>query len=155
MQKNIKKLVLNIKILFMKTTTQTPKDIQKSWKLVNASKQSLGRLASSVAQILMGKNKVNFSPHLMCGDFVIIINSNKVKLTGKKWTQKQYYTRSRFIGSLKSTQACQLPTTTLIKKAIEGMLPKNSHRPRALKRLKIFTDSQHTYQDKNPQEVLV
>ena len=135
-----------------KTSILKTEDRKRSWKVIDASGKSLGRLASSISKILMGKDKVHFSPHILCGDFVIIINSDKIRLTGKKWTQKTYYKHSRFVGSLKETKAKDISTPELIKKAVAGMLPKNSHRQRNLKRLKVFKDSQHSYQDKKPEE---
>ena len=138
-----------------KTWTKKPTNEQKIWKVIDASEKSLGRLASSVAKLLMGKDKAEFTPHIPGEDFVIVINSDKIQLTGKKWTQKIYYRHSRFIGSLKERKACDIATPELIRKAVEGMLPKNSHRPRALKRLKIFKDSKHKYQDKKPEELAI
>ena len=138
-----------------KTWTQKPEDVQRSWKMLDASGKSLGRLASVTAKLLIGKDKAQFTPHIMGGDFVIVINSDKVKLTGKKWTQKTYYNHSRFVGSLKKRKAKDIASTELIKKAVQGMLPKNSHRPKALKRLKIFKDSNHNYQDKKPEVLTV
>ena len=138
-----------------KTWTQKPEDVQRSWKTLDASGKSLGRLASVTAKLLMGKDKAQFTPHVMGGDFVIVINSDKVKLTGKKWTQKTYYKHSRFVGSLKERKAKDVASTELIRKAVQGMLPKNSHRPKALKRLKIFKDSNHNYQDKKPEVLTV
>lgn len=134
-----------------KTWTQKSTEVSQDWKVLDASEKSLGRLASRVAGILMGKNKAQFSPHVMGGDFVIVINSDKIKLTGKKWTQKTYYTHSRFIGSLKEKKAKDIPTPELIKKAVQGMLPKNSLRPKTLKRLRIFKTSKHSYEDKQPE----
>jgi len=134
-----------------KTWTQKQEDVQRTWKVLDASGQALGRLASQAAVILMGKNKAEFSPHVMGGDFVVVINADKIKLTGKKWQQKSYYKISRFVGSLKEKKAKDIAPSELIKKAVQGMLPKNSHRPRTLKRLKIFKDSNHTYQDKKPE----
>ena len=136
-----------------KTWTQKPEEVQRSWKILNASGKSLGRLASVAAKLLMGKDKPQFTPHVMGGDFVIVINSDKIKLTGKKWTQKIYYKHSRFVGSLKERKAKDIATQELIRTAVQGMLPKNSHRPRALKRLKIFKDSHHNYQDKKLEEL--
>lgn len=138
-----------------KTWVQKPNEVKKSWKLLDATDQSLGRLASVTAKLLMGKDKPQFTPHVMGGDFVIVINSDKVKLTGKKWTQKTYYKHSRFVGSLKEKKAKDIPTEDLIKRAVQGMLPKNTHRPRALKRLKIFKDSQHIYEDKKPEALVM
>ena len=133
-----------------KTWVKKPADVQRDWKLVDAKGQSLGRLASGIANILTGKSKPDYTPHVMCGDFVVVINSNQVQLTGKKWTQKKYYKHSRFVGSLKERLAKDMPSDELIKQAVKGMLPKNTHRPRALKRLKIFKDSKHNYENKKP-----
>lgn len=138
-----------------KTWVQKPLEIQRNWKLLDASGKSLGRLASVTAKLLMGKDKPQFTPHVMGGDFVIVTNSDKIKLTGKKWIQKTYYKHSRFVGSLKERKAKDIPTDELIRKAVQGMLPKNSHRPRALKRLKIFKDSHHSYQDKKPESLVI
>ena len=113
------------------------------------------RLASSVAKILMGKDNPRFSPHLLSGDFVIIINSDKVRLTGKKRAQKTYHTKSRFVGSLKEKRVKDLSSSELIRQAVKGMLPKNSQRPKFLKRLKIFKDSQHSYSNQNPKREAV
>ena len=137
----------------MSKTSSKFEEIQRAWKVIDAEGKSLGRLASSVSKVLMGKDKVYFSPHLLCGDFVIITNADKIRLTGKKWTQKIYYKHSRFVGSLKERKAKDISSSELIKKAVAGMLPKNKHRPRNLKRLKIFKDSHHPYQDKKPQEI--
>ena len=136
-----------------KTWTQKPEEVERKWRVLDASGKSLGRLASVTAKLLMGKDKPQFTPHVMGGDFVIVINSDQVKLTGKKWIQKTYYKHSRFVGSLKEQKAQDMATEELIRKAVQGMLPKNSHRPRSLKRLKIFKDSQHHYQDKKPEEL--
>jgi len=136
-----------------KTWSQKPSEVQRNWNVLDASGKPLGRLASVAAKLLMGKDKPQFTPHVMGGDFVIVINSDKIQLTGKKWTQKIYYKHSRFVGSLKEQKAKDMTTQELIRKAVQGMLPKNSHRPRALKRLKIFKDSQHYYQDKKPKEL--
>ena len=135
-----------------KTWVQKLEKVQRSWKVLDASGKSLGRLASVTAKLLMGKDKPQFTPHVMAGDFVIIINSNKIRLTGKKWTQKTYYKHSRFVGSLKEQKAKDIATEELIKKAVQGMLPKNKHRPRTLKRLKVFKGSHHSYEDKKPEE---
>ncbi|MCY4321297.1 MAG: 50S ribosomal protein L13 [Bdellovibrionaceae bacterium] len=134
----------------LKTWVKKVKEVQRDWKIIDAKDQALGRLASHVANLLIGKSKADYTPHVMGGDFVIVINSNQVKLTGKKWSQKKYYTKSRFVGSLKEKLAKDLSSEELIRHAVGGMLPKNTHRPRALKRLKIFKDSSHNYEDKKP-----
>ena len=135
--------------MFMsKTWVKKQEEVQRDWKLINAEGQSLGRLASAIANLLIGKGKPSYTPHVMGGDFVVVINSDQVKLTGKKWTQKKYYKHSRFVGSLKERRAKDVPSAELIQLAVRGMLPKNTHRPRALKRLKIFTGSKHNFENK-------
>ena len=134
-----------------KTWMEKPGHVKRSWLMVSAEGRSLGRLASSVAGILAGKHKPSFTPHVMGGDFVVVTHADKIRLTGKKWAQKMYYRHSRFVGSLKEKKAGDMPKTELIRLAVRGMLPKNKHRPRALKRLKIFKGAEHTYKDKSPQ----
>ena len=121
-----------------KTWVQKPLEIQRNWKLLDASGKSLGRLASVTAKLLMGKDKPQFTPHVMGGDFVIVTNSDKIKLTGKKWIQKTYYKHSRFVGSLKERKAKDIPTDELIRKAVQGMLPKNSHKAESFKEAEDF-----------------
>ena len=134
----------------LKTFVKKQEDVQRGWKVIDAKGKSLGRLASATANLLIGKNKPDYTPHVMGGDFVIVLNSSQVKLTGKKWTQKKYYRKSRYIGSLKERLAKDVPSQEMIQHAVSGMLPKNTHRPRALKRLKIFEGTEHGYQDKKP-----
>ncbi|MCZ0931546.1 MAG: 50S ribosomal protein L13 [Oligoflexia bacterium] len=134
----------------LKTWVKKQEDVQREWKIIDAKGKSLGRLASATANLLIGKNKPDYTPHVMGGDFVVVLNSNQVRLTGKKWTQKKYYKHSRFVGSLKEKRAKDIPSCELIKQAVGGMLPKNTHRPRALKRLKIFEGAEHSYKDKKP-----
>ena len=134
----------------LKTFVKKQEDVQRGWKVIDAKGKSLGRLASATANLLIGKNKPDYTPHVMGGDFVIVLNSSQVKLTGKKWTQKKYYKHSRYIGSLKERLAKDVPSQELIQQAVSGMLPKNTHRPRALKRLKIFEGAEHNYQNKKP-----
>ena len=133
-----------------KTWVKRSQDVKRDWKIVSAEGKSLGRLASLVTPHLMGKNKPDYTPHVMGGDFVIVINSDKVRLTGKKLTQKKYYRHSRYVGSLKERQAKDLSSVEMIELAVKGMLPKNTHRDKALKRLKIFKSAEHKYKDKNP-----
>ena len=133
----------------MKTWIKKPADVQSDWKIIDASGKSLGRLASSVAQLLSGKYKPEYTSHVPNGDHVVIINSDKIVLTGKKWTDKKYYTHSRYIGSIKEWSARDLGTEELIKRAVQGMLPKNNHRQKFLNKLKIFKKTDHEYKDKN------
>ena len=139
----------------LKTFVKKQEDVQREWKVIDAKGKPLGRLASIIANLLIGKNKPDYTPHVMGGDFVIVLNSKQLKLTGKKWTQKKYYKHSRYVGSLKEKQAKDLPSHELIQHAVRGMLPKNTHRPRALKRLKIFEGAEHNYQDKKPVQYAV
>jgi len=133
----------------MKTWVQKPADIKNDWKLIDASGKSIGRLASVVARLLSGKYKPEYTPHVLNGDHIVIVNSDKAVLTGKKWLDKKYYTRSRYVGSLKEWSAKDLKTDVLIQKAVKGMLPKNTHRAKCLKKLRIFKGTEHTYKDKN------
>ena len=131
-----------------KTWVKRTEDVKRDWKLIDADGKSLGRLASLAAPHLTGKNKPDYTPHVQCGDFVIVINADKIKLTGKKMEQKKYYTHSRYVGSLKERQAKDLSSTELIHLAVKGMLPKNTHRDKVLKRLKIFKQTEHSYQNR-------
>ena len=134
----------------MKTTHLSPKDVQRHWHIIDAKGQVLGRLATRVARVLRGKHKVYWSPHVDSGDFVILINAEKVHLSGRKWTQKSYYSHSRHIGSLKEKQARAVKPELIIRKAVQGMLPKNKTRDRFLKKLKIYPNNQHPHQAQKP-----
>jgi len=131
-----------------KTWVKRTEDVKRDWKLIDAEGQSLGRLASLVVPHLTGKNKADYAPHVQCGDFVIVINADKLKLTGKKSLQKKYYTHSRYVGSLKERQAKDLSSIEMLHLAVKGMLPKNTHRDKVLKRLKIFKQSEHPIQNR-------
>ena len=107
-------------------------------QVIDASGRSLGRLATQIAGLLRGKHKPDFSPNKVMGDSVVVTNSDKLVLTGKKWTDKKYYSHSRWVGSLKTKQARDLSTEELITKAVQGMLPKNKLRKRFLKQLRVY-----------------
>ena len=112
----------------MRTISLNTKTVDKKWVIVDASGQVLGRLATKVASIIRGKTKPTFTPHVDCGDNVIIINAAKIKLTGAKWDQKIYYHHTGFPGGIKSATAKEIREKNpsgLLKKAIQGMLPKN------------------------------
>ncbi|MDZ7586584.1 MAG: 50S ribosomal protein L13 [Patescibacteria group bacterium] len=126
-------------------------DIKRAWHLIDAQDQVLGRLATGVAVKLIGKNKPYFTSHLDCGDFVVIINSDKIVVTGNKKDQKNYYRHSNFPGGFKAiTIGDQLAkdSRVALKLTISKMLPKNKLREPRIKRLKIFKNDQHPYQDK-------
>ena len=137
-----------LKTLLMKTTHTPDKNIQ--WHLVDAQGQVLGRLAGKIAYILRGKHKVNWSPHIDAGDFVVLINADQIHLSGRKWVQKSYYSHSRHIGSLKEKQASLMAPESMIREAVQGMLPKNKTRKKLLKKLKIYVKDQHPHQAQKP-----
>lgn len=136
----------------MKTTTTKKSEIKRSWHLFDAEQEILGRLATKTAELLTGKNKPYFAPHLDCGDFVVVINAAKVKVTGKKSSQKIYYRHSGYPGGFRETtfkeQMARDPRK-VIRHAVAGMLAKNKLQKPRLTRLKIFIDEKHPYQDKS------
>lgn len=136
-----------------RTYTTKPKDIIRKWYLVDAKDKILGRLSAQVANMLRGKGKPLFSPHLDCGDFVVVINADAIKLTGDKWKQKVYYRHSGHVGGLKSTTAKELLTKhspRLIFQAVKGMLPQNNLSRRMIKKLKVYKASSHPHEAQSP-----
>ncbi len=131
--------------------TITPKDIKREWHLIDAKSKILGRLSSEVAMHLMGKNKNIYTPNLDTGDCVVVINAQKIELSGKKEKQKKYYHHSGYPGGLYMKTAAQIRNQKpeeLIRNAITGMLPKTKLGKIMLKKLYIFPDSNHPYKDK-------
>lgn len=138
----------------MKTYTMKESEIARKWYLVDAEGKVVGRLATEIAKRLRGKNKPTFTPHMDMGDGIIVINVDKIKLTGKKWQQKIYYSHSGYIGGLKSITAeklVQKKPEKVLEFAVTGMLPKNKLRSRMIKRLKIYEGSEHPHQAQNPE----
>lgn len=138
----------------MKTTIPKETDIQRAWYLVNASDKVLGRLAVKIANIVRGKNKSIFTPHIDTGDFVVVINAGKVKLTGKKEDQKMYVNYSGYRGGLKQTKASVIRERNperMIYDAVRRMLPKNRLMRKAINRLKVYAGDQHPHEAQNPQ----
>jgi len=135
----------------MKTHSPKAKEIKREWHLIDAQDKILGRLATQIAQLLMGKNKPYFARHLDCGDYVVVINAKEVKVSGKKEKQKIYYHHSGYPGGLKETPLWMLrekhPERIIIH-AVSGMLPKNKLRARMLERLKVQVGEEHPYEDK-------
>ena len=123
---------------------------KRDWYLIDAKNIVLGRLAVQVAQLLRGKHKLDWAPHKDNGDFVVLVNADHVHLSGNKWANKSYYSHSRYIGSLKEKKAQHLPSELLIRKTISGMLPKNKLRNRMMKKLKIYSQSEHPHSSQNP-----
>jgi len=126
---------------------------ERSWHLVDAKGKTLGRLASRVAILLRGKHKPTFTPHVDVGDFVVVVNAEKVALTGKKWKEKFYIHHSGYPGGLKSVSAGKLrekKPERLITMAVQGMLPKNKLGRRILKKLKVYAGEAHPHQAQQP-----
>ena len=138
----------------MKTTIPKETDIQHTWYLVNATDKVLGRLAVKIANTIRGKNKPIFTPHIDTGDYVIVINAGKVKLTGKKEDQKIYMNYSGYRGGLKKTKASVIRESNperMIYDAVRRMLPKNRLMREVIKRLKVYKGDQHPHEAQNPQ----
>jgi len=137
----------------VRTFTEKKEEIEREWYLVDAEGQTLGRLASRIAPILKGKHKPSYTPHLDCGDFVIIVNAEKVRVTGRKLDQKFYYHHSGYPGGLKSTslrdQLDRHPERVL-EAAVRGMLPKNKLGRRMVKKLKVYAGDSHPHQAQQP-----
>jgi len=138
-------------------TTQPIKDqIEKDWFLVDAENKILGRLASKIASILKGKTKPIFTPYLDTGDFVVVINAKKIKLTGRKLNDKVYYHYSGFPGGMKSItpkDLLQKKPDEVIRKAVWGMLPKNSLGRQMLTKLKVYPGKEHPHQAQQPKKI--
>ena len=137
----------------MKTYTAKPREIEQAWRLVDADGQILGRLATEIADTLRGKNKPAYTPHVDTGDFVIVVNAEKVRVTGKKLDQKIYYRHSGYPGGLRErTLAEQLARRPedVIRKAVKGMLPKNKLAASQLRKLKVYAGPEHPHAAQNP-----
>ena len=141
----------------MKTFTATPADISHDWHVVDADGVPLGRLASAVAQLIRGKHKPTFTPHMDGGDFVIVVNAEKVRLTGRKMAQKQYFRHTGYMGHERFTPAKNLiekHPERVIEKAVFGMLPKSTLGRQALrKKLKVYAGAEHPHQAQQPAPV--
>lgn len=138
----------------MKTYTVKPGDIKRQWYVVDAEGQTLGRLASRIATILKGKHKSIYTPHADVGDYVIVINADKIHVTGRKLLQKVYHRHSGYPGGLKSINLrdlLQRHPTRAIEFAVRGMLPKNRLGRRMFKKLKVYAGSDHPHQAQKPQ----
>ena len=140
----------------MKTFIAKEYEVEKKWYLVNAEDRILGRLATQIAVRLRGKHKPIFTPHADTGDFIVVINAEKVALTGTKWNDKNYYRHSGYIGGLKTISAKKLlekKPEEIIRMAVKRMLPKNSLGRRQLKKLKIYAGSNHPHDAQNPEKL--
>ena len=137
----------------MKTFMANAQNVERNWYIVDADGMTLGRLASQVAAILRGKNKPTFTPHVDCGDHVIVINAAKVVLTGKKLDQKVYYHHSGFAGGLKETKYRKLMAEKpefAVKHAIVGMLPKGPLGRQMARKLRVYAGAEHEHEAQKP-----
>lgn len=138
----------------MKTYFATSENIEQKWFLVDAENQVLGRLATQIAKYLRGKHKPEFTPHADAGDYVVVINAEKIKVTGKKRQDKMYYSHSGFPGGIKEETFAKLQARKpeqIIELAVKGMLPKNTLGRAMLKKLKIYSGGEHQHQAQQPQ----
>ena len=137
----------------LKTISANKATVSKSWLLVDANNQILGRLASKVAKIIRGKHKTNFTPHVDCGDNVVIVNAEKIQLTGSKWDNKKYFKHTGFPGGQyiqTPNQLLEKDATRIINNAVKGMLPKNKLGRKIIKNLYIFSGSDHNKDAQKP-----
>lgn len=142
----------------MKTFSQKPANVTRKWFVVDATDIPLGRLSTFAAELVNGSKKVTFSPHVDEGDYLVVVNSDKVRITGKKDIQKKYHRHSGYIGSLKETSLkaqMEKDSTDVIRKAVYGMLPKNKLRDAKMARLKIYAGEEHEHNAQGPQKVEV
>jgi large subunit ribosomal protein L13 len=138
----------------MKTYNTPVKEIERKWYVVDARDQILGRLASEIATRLRGKHKPDFSTFTDTGDFIIVVNADKVRLTGNKWDDKIYYRHTSYMGGLKEITARELLTKApedLVIKAVRGMLPKNTLGRSQLKKLKVYVGDSHPHEAQQPE----
>jgi large subunit ribosomal protein L13 len=142
----------------MKTLVPHSENIVRDWYVVDAENKVLGRIATQIANVLRGKNKPLFSPSVDTGDFVIVVNAEKIALTGNKLADKIYYSHSGYPGGIKSIAAGKLlekKAEDLIKKAVKGMLPRNKLASQMLKKLKVYTGSDHPHTAQQPKALQV
>ena len=133
----------------MKCYIQKPSEVQRKWHLIDAEGKTLGRLSTEIAKLLRGKHKVTFTPHVDGGDYVVVINADKIEVTGKKRDNKVYRHNTGYIGNLKEINFKKLQEKKpeeIIRLSVSGMLPKNKLRAPMMKRLRIFAGSEHTHQ---------
>jgi len=147
---------VEVDTLSYKTKSANSATVEKNWWVVDADSQVVGRLASNVAKIVRGKHKPSFTPHVDCGDHVIIINAEKIKFTGKKLTDKTYIRHSGYPGGQRSTTPIEMLEKTperVLENAVRGMLPKNRLGRALFGNLHVFTGSEHPHAAQNPKEL--
>ena len=142
--------------MIVKTVSAREQDVQRDWYVVDAQGQTLGRLATQVATLLRGKHKPYYTPHVDCGDYVVVVNAEKIHVTGNKMTQKVYYRHSGYPGGLKQVtlrdQLQKFPDR-VVEHAVRGMLPKNRLGRRMFKKLKVYAGPDHPHEAQQPKPV--
>ena len=140
----------------MKSFMANPDTVERKWYVVDADGATLGRLASEVAAVLRGKNKPIFTPHVDCGDYVIVINAKNIQVTGNKMVDKKYYRHSGFPGGLRELrleEVIEKDPSYALKEAVKGMMPKNKLAADRLARLRVFNGAEHAHAAQNPKEI--
>ncbi len=140
----------------IKTYSQKPAEVDQKWYIIDAKNQTLGRLATQIATLLTGKDKPSYSPHVVGGDVVVVINAKNIAVTGKKLTDKMYYRHSGYPGGIKEeslAEALEKHPNRVIEHAVAGMLPKNKLQAVMLKNLKVYADDQHPHAPQKPIEL--
>ena len=140
----------------MKTYSQKAADIKREWWVIDASSLPLGKLAVVIADKLMGKSKVTYTPHIDNGDYVVVVNAKNLKVTGNKMVDKMYYRHSGFPGGLtelKLEEVIEKNPSVAISEAVKGMLPKNKLAADRMARLRVFDGAEHTHTAQNPKEI--
>jgi large subunit ribosomal protein L13 len=139
------------------TRSARPGELEQHWYLIDAEDQVLGRLAAAIAARLRGKHRAFFTPHVDCGDYLIVVNAEKVRLTGRKREQKRYYRHTGYVGHVKSVTAQQLLESPhadrVLRRAVRGMLPKNSLGRQMLRKLKVYSGPSHPHAAQKPEEL--
>jgi large subunit ribosomal protein L13 len=141
-----------------KTFSAKPTDVTREWYLLDATEAPLGRIATGAARLLTGKDKPIYTPHIDCGDYVVIINADKLKITGGKPGDKIYYRHSGYPGGIKArtlSEQIEVDSTIAVTRAIRGMLPVNKLRAERLKRLKVYTGAEHQHAAQKPKTMSV
>lgn len=150
--------LVKVDTLSYKTISANKATVTKEWVVVDATDIPLGRLSSQVAMMLRGKHRPDFTPHVDCGDNVIILNAEKIKLTGKKWTDRKFFSHSGYPGGQKITSPAQLfakDPTRLVERAIKGMLPKNRMGSVLFRNLHVYVGTEHSHKAQKPKEVII
>jgi large subunit ribosomal protein L13 len=138
----------------MKSYMGRPREVERNWYLIDAEGQTLGRMATEIARLLRGKNKPKYTPHVDTGDFVVVVNAEKVVVTGRKAEQKVYYRHTGYPGGLRETSyevMLRRKPTEVLRKAVRGMMPKTRLGRQQLRKLKIYAGPEHPHEAQNPQ----